>query len=465
MQAIYVCYRHRDAEAAAQRLIRFLANRLGAERVTAAADYLPGPLGVGDWLLLVIGPHWLAPANAEDPLFGQLAAALAKGVRVVPVLLEGAALPALKEVPEALRGLLRRQPLALTTERWAFDAEELLVVLIGPTAGGGAPPPLAPKSAGGFLSKMFRRFRSSSNAEPPILDHSKMAPAEEAAPAPAAALEPEPVLLGAAAPAAVKPGSEFTAHFAAYVAEQEGEVRRMLEKRSPRSISHLGEAVCCWRHGTHVRVRLRARTLLVDPEEQDFVWVGGRTLLAFDMEVPEDAPEETVVLKFDVLIDELVVARLRMDLVIGAEADENIRHTPVVEPARTAFASYSSADRSRVLDRVDALTTDSGIRFFMDCLDLHQGEEWKPALAEAISRQDLFVLFWSQHSAASPWVGWELDTAKAKKSREFIQVQALQPGLNPPAGFEEVHCNSVYLWVREGNEAVAARHAPGGGSG
>lgn len=309
------------------------------------------------------------------------------------------------------------------------------------------------------------RFRREMDSEPPRGVLAEKKPAKEAMTRAKPPVEPEPVLLGAAAPAAVRPGSEFTAHFVAYVAEQEGEVRRILEKRSPRSTSHLGEAVCRWRHGTHVRVRLRARSLRIDPEEQEFVWVGGRNLLAFDVEVPEDAPEETVVLKFDVLIDELVVARLRMDLAIGAEADATIRHAPTVEPARTAFASYSSADRSRVLDRVDALTTDSGIRFFMDCLDLHQGEEWKPDLAEAISRQELFVLFWSQHSAASPWVGWELDIAKAKKSREFIQVQALQPDLAPPAGFEAVHCSSVYLWVREGNEAVAARHAPGGGNG
>jgi hypothetical protein len=67
------------------------------------------------------------------------------------------------------------------------------------------------------------------------------------------------------------------------------------------------------------------------------------------------------------------------------------------------------------------------------------------------------MLFWSRHSAASPWVGWELETAKQAKSRDFIQIQALQPDLPPPTGFEAIHGSSVYLWVREGNEAVRNR--------
>ena len=296
------------------------------------------------------------------------------------------------------------------------------------------------------------------------------APAEEyedgevtwsGSPAPASAApaqsEPEEVRLGAAAPTAVRPGSEFTAFFTAYVPDQEEEVRRLLAKSSPRGETHLGLASCRWLQGTRVVARLRGRGLTIDPPEQSFVWRGGRNLVPFDVEVPEDAEEETVVLKFDVLIEETVVARLRLDLEIGATAKTEMRRTPAVTPARTAFASYSSRDRSRVLDRVDALNRHAGLEFFLDCIDLHQGEEWKPALAEAIHRQELFMLFWSQHSAASPWVGWELETAKQAKCRDFIQIQALQPDLPPPTGFEAIHGSSVYLWVREGNEAVSNR--------
>jgi hypothetical protein len=39
----------------------------------------------------------------------------------------------------------------------------------------------------------------------------------------------------------------------------------------------------------------------------------------------------------------------------------------------------------------------------------------------------------------------------------MAQIQALQPDLPPPTGFEANHGSSVYLWVREGNEAVRNR--------
>ena len=46
-------------------------------------------------------------------------------------------------------------------------------------------------------------------------------------------------------------------------------------------------------------------------------------------------------------------------------------------------------------------------------------------MTEAIHRQEIFMLFCSRHSVASPWVGWELETAKQAKSRDLIQIQAL----------------------------------------
>ena len=286
MEDIHVCYRRNDAEESAQRLVRFLKNRLGDRQVTAAADALAGPLRDGDWLLVVIGPRWIAPADADDLLSRQLAAALAQALNVVPLLVDGAAMPAATELPEPLHGLLRRQSLELTHENWESDLRKLLEVILGPVAGGGSlPVKAAPKIRKGILTRakeVIRFFRHPILAGPPLDEFPKMEGGDEQAPG-AASPEPEPVLLGAAAPGAVKPGSEFTAHFVAYVAEQEDEVRRILAKRSPRSESHLGEALCRWRHGTHIRVRLRARALRIDPEEQDFVWVGGRNLLAFDV--------------------------------------------------------------------------------------------------------------------------------------------------------------------------------------
>lgn len=472
MAFIQVLWLSAGEQTAGAEILRRLRQRLGEDQV---GDGTGPPLGAEGWLLLVIGPSWAQSLREPmTPEVRRLAEALQRGTRILPLLVDGATLPEAGQLPDPLRELIRHATLELTEERWVADLEQLVARLLGPVCGG-APPP---KKRSKFLARFRAPARPSSRQRPkmadddeeatPSVDEPASAPGDEtgqelwtgSAPAATAApekSEPEEVRLGAAAPTAVRPGSEFTASFTAYVPEQEEEVRRLLAKSSPRGETHLGLASCRWLQGTRVVVRLRGRGLIIDPPDQEFVWRGGRNIIPFDVEVPKEAANETVVLKFDVLIEETVVARLRLDLEISATPQAQVRRTPAVTPARTAFASYSSRDRSRVLDRVDALTRHAGLEFFLDCIDLHQGEAWKPGLAEAIQKQELFMLFWSRHSAASPWVDWELETAKQAKAREFIQIQALHPDLPPPTGFEAIHGSSVYLWVREGNEAVLNR--------
>jgi hypothetical protein len=271
---------------------------------------------------------------------------------------------------------------------------------------------------------------------------------------PSSGVSPEPVLIGASAPRALKPGDEFTAHFVAYVKAVEEEVSEMLEDLSPRSEAVLGVQECRWQPGTPVTVRLSGRGLAIDPPEQAFVWEGNRNLLEFDVAVPADAADGTVVLKFDVLIDGIVVARLRLDVEISSRAAIGEPATVAAEPAHTAFASYSSADRNRVLDRVAAVRIAAGLDIFLDCLDLRPSEEWKPQLNAEIRKRDLFLLFWSAHAKESKWVAWEWQTALHDKGKEQMQIHPLEPDVKPPEELADIHFGDVYMWVRKGYEKV-----------
>ena len=75
----------------------------------------------------------------------------------------------------------------------------------------------------------------------------------------------------------------------------------------------------------------------------------------------------------------------------------------------SAFASYSSKDRNRVLDAVLALQA-IGVEVFADCLDIKAGEEFKPRIQRELLDRDLYVLFWSDNARDSVWVMWELKT-------------------------------------------------------
>ncbi len=271
---------------------------------------------------------------------------------------------------------------------------------------------------------------------------------------PAREEELQPVQLGASAPRQVKPGAEFTACFAAYEKALEQEVRDLLTKLAPSSETVLGIQECRWQKGTQVTVKLSARGLTVDPPEQTFSWQGGRTLLSFDVTVPKDAEAGTVPLKFDVFVAGIIVARLRHELEITVRPRKKGVATAAGEPARSAFASYSSKDRLRVLDRVEAIRISAGIDVFQDCLDLNPGEEWKPRLDNEIRQRDLFLLFWSNAARESQWVGWELDTALQEKGEQALQIHPLDPGVKPPPGLKKLHFGSVAMWVRKGVEAT-----------
>ena len=73
-----------------------------------------------------------------------------------------------------------------------------------------------------------------------------------------------------------------------------------------------------------------------------------------------------------------------------------------------AFLSHSSEDRQivdRVLDELGASTV------WLDRAELRVGDEFPQQIEQAIENATHFVLFWSESSAASPWVRLELNMA------------------------------------------------------
>src|SRR5215475_1838366 len=115
---------------------------LGSESIPAGADFpeelLARVRGCGV-LLAVIGPRWLSTADVEgrrrvdDPgdwVRRELAEAFAAGVRVVPVLTDGADLPGEAELPAEIAGLGRCQYRRLRHREASADLERLRADLV-----------------------------------------------------------------------------------------------------------------------------------------------------------------------------------------------------------------------------------------------------------------------------------------------------------------------------------------------
>jgi hypothetical protein len=265
-----------------------------------------------------------------------------------------------------------------------------------------------------------------------------------------------PARLGISAPAEVEAGRSFVARLVAYVSGEEERAEKLLRGSRGRSEPAIDQMRCRWPLGTLVDVDLSGDHLEILEPHRQFVWEGEVAEAVFDVKVLQRVPE--IVLRFDVSANRVPAANLRLEVDVkpsvvspstpGAAADmlTSFQYHQG-KAAASAFASYASADRSRVLDGVNTMKS-VGIDVFADCLDLHPGEKWKERLSNELKERDLFVLFWSQAASISRWVSWELNTVLDERGEEVVCVNPLEPNIRPPDRLSHLHFSSTGVWVR-----------------
>lgn len=145
---IFVSYRRDDVRQAAGRLADDLAEHFGAahifrdiEGIELGVDFVEAlnrALNDCVVMLVLIGPHWLDIRDAkgrrrlDDPrdwIRQEITTALERGIRVVPVLIDGTELPPESELPAELQPLVRRQALEIADSRWRGDLQRLVDTL------------------------------------------------------------------------------------------------------------------------------------------------------------------------------------------------------------------------------------------------------------------------------------------------------------------------------------------------
>lgn len=148
MARIFISYRRDDAGGYSLLVFDRLVSHFGRGRVFMDIDTLePGAdfvdviehaVGACDALIALIGKQWLTITDEqgrrrldvpEDFVRLELAAALERNIRVIPVLVRGAKMPNSDELPEPLRLLVRRHAVELSDERIHYDLKRLIDVL------------------------------------------------------------------------------------------------------------------------------------------------------------------------------------------------------------------------------------------------------------------------------------------------------------------------------------------------
>lgn len=145
---IFVSYRRDDTRQAAGRLADDLADHFGSPHIfrdiegidpgVEFAQALNQALETCAVMLVLIGPKWLDICDAQgrrrldnpnDWIRQEIGTALRRGIRVVPVLIDGAALPDEASLSDELKPLVRRQALELADTRWRGDLQRLVDTL------------------------------------------------------------------------------------------------------------------------------------------------------------------------------------------------------------------------------------------------------------------------------------------------------------------------------------------------
>ncbi len=159
----FLSYRREDAAGHAGRLADHLLDRFGqgsvfmdVESIEAGADFtaeIERAISGSEAVLVLIGPGWSeAPTSSggrrldepADFVRREIEAALSSGVRVIPVLVGGASMPAEADLPTSIGALARRNAIELQDRRWREDVDALVDVLEGRGRGALGDLPLQP---------------------------------------------------------------------------------------------------------------------------------------------------------------------------------------------------------------------------------------------------------------------------------------------------------------------------------
>jgi oligopeptide transport system substrate-binding protein len=142
---VFISYRPEDSGRSATRIRDSLAARFGGvpvlmdvRPVGANGDQRPAivdAVGASSVVLVVIGPRWLGATDAQDrrrlddpddPVRIELETALQQDKLLLPLLVDGASMPAAADLPESMRALAARQATVMNPAHLSRDVERTL---------------------------------------------------------------------------------------------------------------------------------------------------------------------------------------------------------------------------------------------------------------------------------------------------------------------------------------------------
>jgi hypothetical protein len=151
---IFINYRREDSAGYAGRLKDRLSEHFGQNQlfmdistIEPGVDFseaIKNAVVSCDVMLVLIGKEWLTIKDdqgrrrldkPEDFVRLEIATALKRNIRVIPVRVRDATMPAEQDLPDELKKLARRQAIEVSDDRWEYDVERLIRAVKKPKLG------------------------------------------------------------------------------------------------------------------------------------------------------------------------------------------------------------------------------------------------------------------------------------------------------------------------------------------
>jgi TIR domain len=469
---IYISYRRQDTAFPASWLFDRLGDRFGGGQVFKDVDsielgddlveVITRAVGSCDVLLALIGTEWLTVTDEDgrrrlddptDVVRLEIEAALSSGVRVIPILVDGARMPHADELPDNLAGLVRRQALELSPARFAFDIGRLLKVLdltlaqVRATdeeaASVGAPAALPPATE-----------ERSDGATPASPVPERSAPAE---PTEEPLWQPEEeVSFTAGYPGVVTPDVWYSLSVYVHLGRLQAEADQRIADESRwfglRPAGSKAAAHVPLPKGTSLRVRPELRGVVFNPPAQEVRWLEDLQQVAFRLQATSEVVGRAVLGAVEVHAGPLLVAQVPLSIYVrGVGESQEPAEATAASTARlfsSVFASYAHED-DRVVRAFAEAYRALGIDVLVDKASLRSGQDWHQVLSRLIEEADLFQLFWSEAASRSRYVAEEWQQALSlqdRKGERFIRpLYWNTPWPPPPAQLAHLHFASLDL--------------------
>jgi hypothetical protein len=254
----------------------------------------------------------------------------------------------------------------------------------------------------------------------------------------------------------VRPGASFVLDVWAHLDAQRGEVvRRAIAAATEGRITVRSKGPIHVEQGTLLTLTLSLDELTVADPVDTIAWTGEIGSATFAVSVGQGVSEGQKLGLVRVSAGGLEIAKLNFVVEVG-KGGEPIQGLPVRQLRhRKAFASYASADRDKVMARIQGMQkVEPTLEVFLDVVSLRSGQMWERELFTVIPAHDVFYLFWSEQARASEWVEKEWRCALRTRGLEFIDpVPLVSPReVPPPPELASRHFGDWHLAFLSGTE-------------